>query len=158
VSWASYETGSYDTYCATAVIVTNPTKNHMIAEVEWLDRQGVSQGRNAHILSPYRQKASTSFNNLAAINGLPFTWDASCPQGCDVSNPEFTGYALVTADDPQIMVSAFQFCRTGAGWGVTGVLAQTNIPAYPVGATMEFFQAGMPMNWTPPLVVPETPE
>jgi hypothetical protein len=27
----------------------------------------------------------------------------------------------------------------------------TNIPTYPVGTTMEYLQAGLPVSWTPPM-------
>jgi hypothetical protein len=52
------------------------------------------------------------------------------------------------------MVPAFEWCRSGTGAAATS-LTFRDLPAYPVSATMEFFQAGMPAEWTPPVVEPE---
>ena len=61
------------------------------------------------------------------------------------------------ADDPRIEVASFQYCRDGIGGG-QNIASITQVPVYPVGATMEYFQAGMPTTWTPPMAEPEVPE
>jgi hypothetical protein len=65
------------------------------------------------------------------------------------------GYATVHAEDPRITTSAYLVCRE-ARTGYVPVEAITTIPAFPVGATAEYFVAGMPVNWTPPMA--EVPE
>ncbi len=67
----------------------------------------------------------------------------------------FDGYALVNADDPRILVAAMLRCGEK---DAKLPLTINNIPAYPVGVTAEFFRAGMPAAWTPPMVAPEMPE
>ena len=70
---------------------------------------------------------------------------------------DFWGYASVHADDPRVHVSAYVICRDGT-IGTTNIVGMTQIGTSPVGATMEYFQAGMPMNWAPPMAVPELPQ
>jgi hypothetical protein len=55
------------------------------------------------------------------------------------------------------MATARIYCRDATGIAANIVSDQT-IPAYPVGTTADFFQAGMPMSWTPPMAEPESPE
>lgn len=75
------------------------------------------------------------FNHVAEANTNDFT----------------TGYALVLADDPRIYVSAYIVCEDGSG-----VASFTNVPAYPVGPTATFFQAGVPGPApSPPRIEPE---
>jgi hypothetical protein len=69
----------------------------------------------------------------------------------------FIGYANVNADDPRILVTATILCREGTS-GASKIQSQNDLPAFPVGATMEYFQAGMPNGWTPPRATPELPE
>jgi hypothetical protein len=64
----------------------------------------------------------------------------------------------VHADDPRILASAAIVCRDAAGSGATNIEAMTDVATFPVGATMEYFQAGMPVSWTPPMAAPEAPE
>ena len=146
------ETGDYDTWCSTAVVVTNTTNSWVDIEVEWMRSHSGSFSLRPRTLSAHEIKVWTP-STASQVNNMP--WVSGDYPGL----LDFQGYALVTADDARIMVSAFQFCRSGLGYqtGAT-VLSQTNIPTFPVGATMEYFQAGMPATWTPPMAVPEVPE
>jgi hypothetical protein len=70
------------------------------------------------------------------------------------------GFAKVRADDPRVLVGAFLTCKRDRATGfdqIDAVRALTNIPAFPVGATAQYFQAGMPSTWAPPMVRPEVP-
>jgi hypothetical protein len=148
VAWAALETGSAETWCSTAVVVTNTTAASVTVEVEWMQSAGTAIVLNSKQLSGYQ----AGVWGLDGINNLPWAVDHMN------AIVDFKGYALVTANDPRIMVSAFQYCRTDSSPTTATVLAHTNIPAYPVGATMEYFQAGMPATWTPPMVEPDVPE
>jgi hypothetical protein len=79
----------------------------------------------------------------------PFILDVYADAG------EFDGYAHVNADDPRIVVTAMMRCGDN---DLHLPVTITSIPAYPVGATAEYFQAGIPPAWTPPIAEPEVPE
>jgi hypothetical protein len=154
VSWAALETGDFDTWCSTAIAVANTTAAAVEVEVEWISSGGSSLALRPETVPGYQQVVWIPDTLIPDVNPVP--WIAS-----DTINPgiaDFKGFALVTATDPRIMVSAFQYCRSTSGVSGAVVVAQTNIPAYPVGATMEYFQAGMPAAWTPPIAEPEVPE
>jgi hypothetical protein len=124
-------------------------------EVEWMDRFGSSKGVRFRIAPAYQTQVWTVGGNGIAINNSP--WAAND----FLTATDFWGYALVTANDPRIMASAFQYCRTGTGFSGATVLSQTVIPAYPVGATAEYFQAVLPGGWpTAPatLAAPSDPD
>jgi hypothetical protein len=143
VAWAALETGGSDTFCGTAVAVTNTTTQIVNVEVEWMDRFGSSKGVSSLVTAAYLTRVSGVQGNAATINNVPFFHTDY------ILTTDFTGYALVTADDPRIMVSAFQYCRSDTGYSTATVLSQTNIPAYPVGATADYFRAGIPAEWPP---------
>jgi hypothetical protein len=143
VAWAALETGASDTYCGTAVAVTNTTSQTVNIEVEWMDRWGASKGISNLVATAYLTRVSIVSGSSVTINYLPWSYTDA------LFVSDFLGYALVTADDPRIMVSAFQYCRSGAGISGATIVAQTNIPAYPVGATADYFQAGIPAEWPP---------
>jgi hypothetical protein len=153
VSWASLNTGELETFCSTAVVVTNTTNSATEVEVEWMNHTGTSTALQLETVLAYRTFVWVLRGATATINPVPWRIDNSA-----TISSGFKGHALVNSDDPRIMVSAYQYCRTDKDSPGPTVLAHTNIPAYPVGATAEYFQAGMPMNWTPPIVEPEVPE
>jgi hypothetical protein len=153
VAWAALETSGNYTYCSTAIAVTNTTGQSVNIEVEWMDRFGNSRGLRFRIAPSHQTQVWTVGGNGVAINNSP--WAAND----FLTVTDFLGYALVTASDPRIMVSAFQYCRTGTGYSGATVLSQTGIPAYPVGATAEYFQAGMPGGWpTAPATLAAPPD
>ena len=142
--------GLANTYCATTVLANNMTSSSVGAQVEWFDHSGSSLGYSSGtVLS----KRSFAFFADTDINPQPFLFldNTSADLG------DFAGYATVHADDPRIMVSAYLVCRTGSGWSAA-LLGIMPIKAFPVGATMEIFQAAIPATGTPPVVVPEVPE
>jgi len=153
VSWSALNTGSFDTWCSTAIVVMNTKNSKVQVEVEWMDWRGIPVALRADGIAKYRSKVWTVALPGGRINNLPWGFYdlAALPS-------DFQGYALVTANDPRILVSAFQYCRTDVGFAGATIVAHTNIPAYPVGTTMDFFQAGMPAAWTPPMAAPEGPE
>jgi hypothetical protein len=151
VAWATIETGTTDTYCGTAVIVTNTTTASIDVDVEFMKDDGSSAGRALHTLGAYENYTAITVGSSLTINVGPYWWDDQ------VASPDFSGYALVGANDPRIMVSAFQFCRSSTGYSGAIVRSHTNIPAFPVGATAEFFQAVMPMAGPPPAAIVEEP-
>jgi hypothetical protein len=154
VSWAALETGDFDTWCSTAIVVANTTAAAVNVEVEWMSSGGSSLALKPAAVPGYQQAVWIPDTLIPDVNPVP--WFAT--EFMDPGIADFKGFALVTATDPRIMVSAFQFCRSTSGVSGAVVVSQTNIPAYPVGATMEYFQAGMPVNWTPPMAEPEVPE
>ena len=153
VSWASLNTGELETFCSTAVVVTNTTNSATEVEVEWMKHSGISAALQLETVPAYQTFVWVLETATEVINPVPWRIDndATISSG-------FKGHALVNSDDPRIMVSAYQYCRTDKDYPGPTILAQTNIPAYPVGATAEYFQAGMPVTWTPPMVEPEVPE
>jgi hypothetical protein len=152
VAWATLETDQDDTYCGTAVIVTNAANTSVDIDVEFMKDNGSSVGRALHTLGVYESYTAITVGSTLSINVGPYWFNDQ------VASPDFSGYALVGADDPRIMVSAYQFCRSTTGYSGAFVRSHTNIPAFPVGSTAEFFQAGMPATWTPPVAVAEPPE
>jgi hypothetical protein len=130
--------------------VTNITASSVDADVEFMGSNGSSMGRGLHTLGAYESYTAITIGSSLDVNVGPYWYDDS------VASADFSGYALVGADDPRIMVSAFQFCRSSTGYSGAFVRSHTDIPVFPVGATTEFFQAGVPATWSPPAMVEET--
>lgn len=137
--------GSAETYCSTVVSVRNLTTSSVSVEVEWFDWDGTTQKLRPMTL-PARNLLQWATNNAIVL--LPYYADD------DALILGFIGYANVNADDPRILVTATVLCRDGTA-GDSKVLSQNELPVFPVGATMEYFQAGMPVGWTPPRAMPE---
>ena len=158
VSWAAQETGNEFTWCSTAVVVTNTTAAGVDVEVEWMKIDGTGAALVPVTIPAYGNRASVASQTgaIAAerVNNVP--WISSGTTMAYIY--DFYGYALVSAEDPRIMVSAFQYCRNGLGYTGATIVSQTNIPVYPVGATAEFFQAGLPAGWPPPTALAEETE
>jgi hypothetical protein len=152
VSWIGLYAGASDTYCSAAVVVTNASTSDVAIEVEWVTDYGGSMALDSNTAQPYRSRVFGLDQTSVSVNERPWVFST------ETVTSSFHGYALVTADDPRIIVSAFQYCRSGTGSSGPTIVAQTNIPAYPVGATAAYFQAGLPVNWTPPMAEPEVPE
>jgi hypothetical protein len=151
LSWAAQETGGEFTWCSTAAVVTNTSPVSVAVEVEWMNGDGsplalVAVSLNAGESLPF-PIFQTGNDERERVNSNPWAH----PVAKIAFIGDFRGYGLVTADDPRIMVSAFQYCRTGLGDTGATIVSQTNIPAYPVGATAEYFRADVPAAWTPPL-------
>jgi len=150
VSWAVEDVTAY---CGTAVIVTNDTASTVNVQVEWFHYTGTSRGYSSLAVIAFGQRiwVSSGPYGPTEIDPKPYYPDQSEDLGY------LLGYARVHADDPRIQVAAVQYCRDGLDTD-KNIVTITQIPVRPVGATMEYFQAGMPATWTPPMVVPEVPE
>jgi hypothetical protein len=136
-------------FCTTAIVLVNPLATSLGGwEVEWWSDVGTSLALESDLaLQP-----GVRYTIIADDQITPF-WGVT-DVTMDLDN--FTGWVSVHGD-PRILVSAFEWCRSAAGSGGT-LVTVNNLPAFPVGATAEFFQAGMPATWTPPMAAPEPPE
>ncbi len=150
VSWAAQYVAD-TTNCGTAIIVTNDTSSSVTVEVEWFSWYNSSEGLGSLAIAGQNSKVWVSGRdwNTPSVDYRPFVPD----HYADAIG--FAGYARVHATDPRIEVAAFQYCRDGLDQG-KNIMSITNIPAFPVGATAEFFQAGMPATWMPPIAAPES--
>ena len=137
-----------DSYCSTVITVRNLTPNTVDIEVEWINWSATQYVLRLLSVPGKRMRHWVTDDQ---INIRPYYLGDNADLG------PWTGYANVHASDPRILVSAAMLCREGTAAGAK-VLANRGINAYPVGSTVEFFQAGMPAAWTPPMVVPELPE
>lgn len=144
VAWATEDASN--AFCGTAVVVTNLTTDTRDVEVEWVDDNGDSYFLDYGFIDPLDSDRWVTDSQV-------YTYPFNANHDANLLN--FAGYALVYADDPRVMVSAFMFCR--AGTGNVPLVSITNIPTYPVGASMEFFQALNPALGGAPLVaVPDS--
>ena len=150
VSWAAQYVAD-TTNCGTAIIVTNDTSSSVTVEVEWFSWSGSSQALRPLALPGQQSLIWVSGRDWStpSVDYRPFVAD-------DFAGAiGFIGFARVHATDPRIEVAAFQYCRDGLDQG-KNIMSITNIPASPVGATAEFFQAGIPATWMPPIAAPES--
>jgi hypothetical protein len=138
--------GYVNTYCATSIVVLNVTSAPVLTQVEWFDNTTGSVGYLEATVPAGRMRVfMTDVDVYPVIVG-----------GIGLGMDFFVGNANVHAKDPRIHVSAYITCRDGTGIGSANVVALTSVGTAPVGATAEFFQAGMPASWTPPMA--EVPE
>ena len=127
--------------CITIISVRNLAPTSTAVDVEWLDASDTSVGKSSTSIAMGHVKAFSIYNNSPATGGTnasPFS-----PMWAD-TNSDFTGSAQVHTDDPRISVAAFLRCDTQDADADPNSI--TSIPADPVGATMEYFQAGMAMQ------------
>jgi hypothetical protein len=151
-AWDTDTTG--DNECFTVVSVLNTSSVTVSTDVEVFDATPWLAGTASLTLAP-GDSQNVFVVAGGASNSIPFKIDESLPV-----TDFLGGFANVHADDPRILVSAFITCKEDGGTDNDKDLRSiANIPAYPVGSTAEFFQAGMPAAWTPgPMAVPEVPE
>jgi len=130
--------------CVTAVSVVSFAPAQIQYDVEFLDYSGNSAGLVSRSLASGNGEIVASDSNTIEDPILVF---ASAGTG------NFGGYVHVNATDPRIFVTALLRCGEDSQEIASSI---TTIPAFPVGATMEYFQAAMPATWTPPMA--EVPE
>jgi hypothetical protein len=137
-----------DSFCSTVVTVRNLTPNTVDIEVEWIDWSATK-----FVLRPLSVPSQRLRHWVTddLINIRPYY------QGDTADLGLWRGYANVHASDPRILVSGAMLCRDGTAAGAK-ILANRGIASYPVGSTLEYFQAGMPSAWAPLMVEPEAPE
>lgn len=132
--------------CMTAVSIVNVGPASTYVDVEFFNGAGTSLGIGTLLVDPGEPDVS---DTDTGVESTPIFINQYVGTG------SFDGYALVNSDDPRIVVTAMMRC----GENDAPVPSTINsIPAFPVGATAEYFQAGMPSTWTPPMVTPELPE
>jgi hypothetical protein len=141
--------------CLTAINLVSMAPGSVSVEVVFLDDDGLSVGTTSFSL------ATGNPHSSAAVAGTGNFWPLSA--GSFINTGFFVGgFARVYADDPRVLATAFLQCKDGAAAGVGSafqdVHSHANIPAFPVGTTAQYFTAGMPATWTPPIVLPEAPE
>ena len=148
VPYVHESNGVNGAYCSTAIILQNYTSSSLgMPEVEWLDDYGNSLGiTDSFFLSPGVRATIVADDEVS-----PF-WTVV---DVDKNLANFTGSVKVHGD-PRLSVAAFEWCRSAAG--TAALVAVNNLPAYPVGAALQYFRAGMPATWTPPMAEPESPE
>jgi hypothetical protein len=135
------------TYCGSVITVRNLTDGAVEVEVEWFNLSNSPQAIRTRTI-PAEQ--SMQFASSARINLLPFA-----PQNDASLAVNMNGYVNVHADDPRIMASAHVVCRDGTTTD-SSLVAYVGIPASPVGATLDYFKAGLPvMGGDRPLADPE---
>lgn len=143
-------TGTSGTFCGTTVLVWNTAQSPVETQVEWFHAN--SSIGYATLTIP--ADSTNGFWTQSAPTLAPFN-----QAGVITDSGVFFGTAQVHAADPRVIVSAFLVCKDSVGPSpLPKLVGTTNIPAYPVGQTLEYFQAGMPATWTPPVAVPEVPE
>ena len=137
VTKAVEETGSFNTFCGTVVIVNNLTNSTITVEVEWFDFNGVSLALRSRSVLPRR---NFTFVTDSDVNNRPYSADDSA------NLADFHGNAYVTSNDPRLAVGAVIYCRDALGFGATTIdsVSQASIQVHPIGATAEIFTAGMP--------------
>jgi hypothetical protein len=135
--------------CLTQVSVVVPFEVTKVVRVnvEFFDTVGKNRGDSVKMYGK-------NLNNPPAELGAQGSVKTDDPialtfNSYDLNTGDFQGYALVNADDPRVFVSAHMFCEK------SGSMSFASIPAYPVGATLEYFQAGMPMMGMPPMAIPQ---
>jgi hypothetical protein len=148
---AYYDDDSIHSIWGTAVTVRNAGPATVNIDVEWFRADGTSMGLSTEPIISERVKV---FWPDSGVNLTPFTGEGATASTGDLSG----GWANVNADDPRVLASAAIVCRDVAGYDASNLGAMINVPAVPVGATLEYFQAGTPAVWTPPTVGPEAPQ
>jgi hypothetical protein len=143
--------------CATAISVLSVAPNSTdVTVVFYSNAAGFLASRKETLAS----KGTLAFSTSGG-NGISGTRGVLKPDH-RVATGNFTrGFAQVHAGDPRVIVSAFLECHRDRrdSWSQTNAYrGVANIPAYPVGATAQYFIAGMPASWTPPMAAPEVPE
>ena len=132
--------GATGVNCITLIHVANPGSSAVSVDVEWFNASGSTEALRTASVSAYTSK---SFVTDDQVNPAPFFQSNTA----DLENFS-SGYANVNADDPRIVVSAYLICKDGIG--TSNLVSMSLVPAYPMGATAEYFQAGMPADWSPP--------
>lgn len=150
IPWVS-EYSSGTTNCGTAIAIVNARHSQVNVEVELFDYMNVSQKMQSSAIPASHQILMVSGGDRTTDTDYrPFFPDWLL----DISDI-IAGYGRVHADDPRIEVAAFQYCRDAQGTSAN-IVSITQIPAYPVGSTADFFQAELPAQTAAPLAAPET--
>ncbi len=146
MDYVAYQDGTYsDAYCTSVIVMRNVGPDDITVQVEWFHLISGSLGHYEKLV-PAGSSRNIVANNT--VRSRPFTGGASA------GFAEFHGHANVHADDPRVHVSSYMVCRDETG-ASTNLLSVNSIGASPVGATLQYFQAGLPAEWTPPVAEPD---
>jgi hypothetical protein len=127
-----------NTFCSTAIIITVPwtSPGSVEIEVEVFSDTGVTEKLDQVVASSSSGVRWTVVTD-SEIKAPFKTVDS------DLDLANFLGFAVVSANDPRIYVTAYDYCRTGTG-ALDHLVSMNSITVYPVGATLEFLKAGLP--------------
>jgi hypothetical protein len=137
--------------CFTSVSLVSTSAVSIDAEVEFFGFNDSSVGSATLAVPPQGSVSVIAQENGVAIP--PFNANELVVTGAFDA-----GFAHVYADDPRVLTTAFLVCvrdRLNSDSPEQQIRAVASIPAFPVGATLEYFQAGMPATWSSQVVVPE---
>lgn len=139
------------TDCLTIITVRNLSTSATTVEIEWFNVNAVAVGMSSGTIPPSAHMNFTTYHPSFSVNSTPFTFANWLLVASD-----FEGSAQVHSSDPRISVAAFLKCDASpSDYDPSSI---TNVTCDPVGATAEYFVAGMPAGWAPPMAVPEIPE
>lgn len=128
------ETDNFNTFCGTAITITNTTDGTVNVTIEYLDNGGVPEAVDSFTIAAF--SSNFAVTDIDVEPGLLF---ANIPGSSGLD--DFQGYAHVHADDPRIMVTARVFCRDGLGTSAN-IVSDYQVATYPVGSSAQFFLAG----------------
>ncbi len=140
--------------CFTSVSLVNTSAVSIDAEVEFFGWDDLSVGSATPTVPPQGSVTVIAHESGFFTEIPPFNANALVV----VTGGFAAGFAQVYADDPRILTTAFLVCareRVSTSDALQELRSMAHIPAFPVGATLEYFRAGMPATWTPQVVVPE---
>jgi hypothetical protein len=117
--------GSID--CKTVVMVVNLHSSSVNAQIDFYDDSGTILATR----SPSVAAGASYYEGTDLMMEYPSTGDTVIP-----------GHARVYADHPNVLAINYIECPTGA----------VSVTSYPVGATLDYFQASLPAPGGTPLV------
>jgi len=128
-----------NTFCSSAIIITVPftaPAGGIKLEVEVFNDIGNTQVLQtvAPVARPGDRYTVITDNEIEE----PFV---VVDKDLDLTN--FTGFAIISASDPRILVTAYDYCREGTG-ALDDLVSMNAITVYPLGMTLEFLKAGLP--------------
>jgi hypothetical protein len=71
VSWVAFVPGSADTWCSTAIVVTNTTGSAVDYEIEWRSKNGSSQGVSSVTFDAHRTTVHEIRGATDEVESLP---------------------------------------------------------------------------------------
>jgi hypothetical protein len=135
--------------CTTLVIVENHAPTAIDVDIDWYSFAHSFQGSHQATILAARSDCFGVFENGETFSGAPYF-------GVWIPLAEFQGTAEVHASDPRITVTAFLHCDSVPVDNDPTVV--NTLSAQPVGASLQYYMAGMSPDWTPPVAPPEDSE
>ena len=135
-----------NTFCSTAIVVTTPFMSFASGvkiEIEVFSDIGTTLILQTVAPAGLPGKRWTIITDDELQ--VPFN---TLDRNLDLGN--FTGFAIVSASDPRLFVTAYDYCRTGTG-ALDDLVSMTAIEVYPLGTTLDFLKAGLPLSRAQPM-------